>query len=240
VSAVIAPLAVKRATVNKEIPFSLLAILAAGILVNDFLIDKVNPNGLTRIDGLILMLFFSIFIFYTFGITREKENIFKKTVGEMKDEPKEYKLNVAIGMIVVGLAGLGLGGYWIVNSAISFAQAMGVSEALIGLTIVAIGTSLPELAASAMAAYKGRTDIAVGNVVGSNIFNLLWVLGISAAIRPISFTTALNIDFVILFGVTVLLLCLIYIGRKNILARWEGATMLGLYAGYIVFLVMRG
>ena len=234
VCAIIAPLTVKKATVNKEIPFSLLAIVAVGILVNDFLIDKVSPNGLTRIDGLVLILFFVIFIYYTFGISREKENIFKKTIGEMKEEPEEYKWYVAGGMIISGLAGLILGGQWIVKGAVSMATVFGISETLVGLTIVAVGTSLPELAASAMAAYRGKTDIAMGNVVGSNIFNLLWVLGLAAVISPITFEIMLNIDLIILFSITILLLLLVYIGRKNILDRREGIVLVSLYVLYVV------
>ena len=240
-AALIAPLAVKKSTVNKEIPFSLLAILAVGFLVNDFLIDQDMPNGLTRIDGLILILFFIIFIYYTFGITKSKENIFQKTVGELKkEEPKEYPHVRSIFMIIIGLIGLAAGGRMIVNSAINFAQILGVSEVLIGLTIVAIGTSLPELAASVMAAYRGKTDLAVGNVIGSNIFNLLWVLGLSSIISNISYNSLLNADLVILTGVTILLLFLIYIGRKNILGKREGLALLGLYAGYLGFLILRG
>ncbi len=244
VCAVIAPLLVKKATVNKEIPFSLLAILAVGILVNDFLIDGPNGSiysGLTRIDGLILILFFSIFIYYTFGITKTKENIFQKTVGELKyEEPKEYSNSAAALMIIVGLAGLAIGGKWIVNGAIVIASYFSLSEAFVGLTIVAIGTSLPELAASATAAYKGRTDIAIGNVIGSNIFNLLWVLGLSAVISDIGFNSVLNIDLLILIGITILLLFLIYIGKKNILGKWEGITLLFLYICYLTFLIYRG
>ena len=241
VAAVISPLVIKKATVNKEIPFSLLAVLAVGILVNDFLIDRVMPAGLTRIDGLILILFFTIFVYYTFGITKEKENIFQKTIGEVKHEnPREYSNTVSILMIIIGLAGLGLGGKWIVDGAIGFAQFYGLSEALIGLTIVAIGTSLPELAASAMAARKGQTDMAVGTVVGSNIFNFLWVLGLSSVIRPIEYSQALNIDMLILIAITILLLFLIYIGRKNVLGKAEGWTLIGLYFCYMVFVIWRG
>lgn len=240
VSALVAPLLVKRATIRKEIPYSLLSIAAVGLMANDFLIEGSIPNGLTRIDGLILILFFVIFVFYTFGISREKENIFQKTVGGMKEEPKDYSISVAASMIIAGLASLALGGYWIVNGAIGFASALGISETFIALTIVAIGTSLPELAASVMAAKKGRTDMAIGNVVGSNIFNLLWVLGLSAVIAPIGYEILLNIDMLFLLGITVLLLFLIYLGKKNIIGRWEGVTLIVIYIVYIVYLVIRG
>ncbi|PLX27507.1 sodium:proton exchanger [Candidatus Parcubacteria bacterium] len=239
-SAMFAPLLVKKTTITKEIPFLLLSILAVAILVNDFLIDGVEPNGLTRIDGLILILFFSIFIFYTFGISREKENIFQKTVGNIKEEIPVLKTFHSVVLITLGLIGLTVGGRWIVNSAISISSELGLSEALIGLTIVALGTSLPELAASIVAAKKGNTDIAVGNVVGSNIFNLLWVLGLSSVVSPINFATRLNVDFIMLFVTTMILTLFIFIGKKNILDKFEGVNLLICYFLYMVFIVMRG
>lgn len=239
VSSLITPLLVKRATISKEIPLSLLAIIAVTALVNDVLLDGSGTNILTRIDGIILILFFAIFIFYTFGISREKEGIIEKTVDEWQSTKKE-SISRSIGLIFIGLVGLSVGGQWIVSSAIDIASTLQISEALIGLTIVALGTSLPELAASAVAAYKGKADIAVGNVVGSNIFNLLWVLGLSSIIRPIGFDFALNVDMMILVSITVLLLFLVFIGKKNILARREGAVLLVLYVLYIIYLIIRG
>lgn len=247
VSAIVAPLIVKRATVNKEIPFSLLVVFAVSILVNDFLIDGLNGsahNGLTRIDGLILMLFFIIFIYYTFGIKKEQENIINETVDEIKDSIqkniKEYNVWLSILMIISGFVGLTVGGIWIVDGAIVFAKLFGVSEVLIGLTIVAVGTSLPELTISVIAARKKRTDMAVGNVIGSNIFNFLWILGLSSVISPISFNLYLNIDILILVIATVLLLLVIYVGKKNILGRSEGIVLVGLYAMYLIFIILRG
>ncbi len=239
VSAIIKPLLVKKNTVNKEIPLSLLSILAVGFLVNDKIIDNVSPNGLTRIDGLILLLFFSIFIYYTFGITKTTENIFQKTAGSLKQENiKEYGLIISILMVIGGLFGLSIGGKIIVDNASALALSWGVSEAFIGLTIIALGTSLPELAASVIAARKGQTDIAVGNVVGSNIFNLLWVLGLSSLFSPIAFSAKLNWDILFLFIINILLLLLIYIGRHNILARKEGVMLLVLYIVYIILLAV--
>lgn len=240
VAALIAPLLVKKATLNKEIPFSLLAVLAVALMVNDKLIDNTATGGLSRIDGLVLILFFAIFIYYTFGISREEEGAISRAVHEIAEEKPKYTASVAIGMVVVGLSGLAVGGKLIIDGAISLAGFFGVSQAFIGLTIVALGTSLPELAASSIAAYKGKTDIAVGNVIGSNIFNMFWVLGVSAAIRPLSFPQLLNIDFAILIAVTILLLFLVYFGKKNILGRWEGLSLLLLYLAYIGYLVIRG
>jgi cation:H+ antiporter len=241
VSAFIAPLAVKKTTITKEIPFLLLSILAVAILVNDLIIDGFNPNGLTRIDGLILVLFFSIFVYYTFGISREKNNIYQKTIGALREEKTEIdSIKFSVLKIIIGMTVLTIGGQWIVNGAITIAGLWGMSEALIGLTIVAIGTSLPELAASVMAAKKGNTDIAVGNVIGSNIFNLLWVLGLSSVIHPINYVLELNIDFAILFGVTIILLITIYLGKKNILGRLEGLSLVFIYFAYMTFVIFRG
>ncbi len=240
VSAIIAPLVVKKATIRKEIPYTLLAVLAVGFLANDVLIDHGRANTLTRSDGLILILFFAIFMVYTFGISREEESVIEKAVEGIAGDTKEYATTAASGMIIAGLAGLYLGGRWIVSGATAMAAAAGISETLIGLTIVAVGTSLPELAASVVAARKGKTDIAIGNVVGSNIFNLLWVLGISSFVSPIAFQTMLNVDLGLLFLITILLIILIYVGRRNVLEKREGITLLAIYGLYLIFLIWRG
>lgn len=237
VSAVIHPLYVKKNTVSKEIPLSLLAVFAVSFLVNDQLIDGALYNYLTRIDGLILILFFSIFIYYTFGISKEEVTLIE-TLREEKIEI--FSLKRSLGMIVIGLILLYFGGEWIVNGALELARTFGISEAFVGLTVVAIGTSLPELAASGMAAYRGKADIAVGNAVGSNIFNLFWVLGVSSVIAPIPHNLILNYDLIILMILTIVLLLLIFIGKKNILGRWEGGALLFIYLCYFAFLIYRG
>ena len=180
VAAIIFPLSVQSTTVWKEIPFSLLAALILGVLVNDHLIDHKENSELTRGDGLVLIGFFIIFMYYIFSIAKKSENT---TIGDLK-QLSNFR---SVSYILLGLTGLVLGGTWIVNGAIEIAGKFGVSEYLIGLTVVAVGTSLPELATSAVAAYKKNTDIAIGNVVGSNIFNIFWVLGISAVIKPLPF-----------------------------------------------------
>jgi len=180
---------------------------------------------------------FVIFIYYTFGISKDESTILE-SISEEKIET--YKFYHSAALIMAGLVGLYFGGEWIVGSAINFAKIFNISETLIGLTIIAVGTSLPELAASAVAAYRGKTDIAVGNVVGSNIFNILWVLGISSVIAPIPFSTILNVDFFILFAVTILLLFLIFVGKRNILGRVEGSFLIFLYIIYLIFIIFRG
>jgi len=231
ISAIIFPLVLKRHTVWKEIPLSLLAVIIVGAMANDALLDGRGFSELARIDGIVLISFFLIFLYYTFGISKVK--------GE-DERVEKYKLPIAILMVLVGLAGLTLGGKWIVNGAVFMATKWGVSEALIGLTIVAIGTSLPELATSAMAAYRKKEDIAVGTIVGSNIFNMLWVLGVSSIIRPLDFSLALNFDIGMVALATFLLFIFMMVGKKRVLQRWQGVIFVLFYVAYLVFLGIRG
>lgn len=230
-SAVIYPLAAKKNTTWKEIPLSLLAAVVVGVMANDFLIDGASSSVLSRIDGIVLLLFFFIFISYTVGIARSS--------GERgTEEVSEFKTGRAIIYIILGLVGLTLGGNWIVEGAVKLAQLLNISETLIGLTIVAIGTSLPELATSVIAAYRKRADIAIGNVVGSNIFNIFFVLGFSAIIRPLPFNPAHNIDIGMAIAASLLLFLFMFFGKKQTLERWQGAFLIGLYVVYIIFSVI--
>lgn len=231
ISAIIYPISAKKNTVLKEIPFSLLAIVALGLMANDALIDGAATSGITRIDGLILLSFFVVFLYYTFGITKIEEDI-------AEDEIKVMNYGKAIVFILLGLAGLVVGGKWIVDGAVKIAESFNVSQSLIGLTIVAIGTSLPELATSAIAAYKKQTDIAIGNVVGSNIFNIFWILGASAIIRPLPFNESSNGDIMMTMFASIALFVIMFIGKKHVIERWQGVFMVMAYIGYIVFLVL--
>lgn len=237
VVAVITPVVIKRDTINKEIPFSFLAVIAVGLLANDAFIEGDSFSVLSRIDGLILLLFFGIFIYYSFNKARKKGTVLEK-VG--KDKVRIYGRWATFFMIAFGIVGLFLGGRWIVNGASEIAGFLGLSEAFVGLSIAAIGTSLPELATSIVGAKKGHPDMAVGNVIGSNVFNFLWVIGLSATISRIDYAFILNFDILYLLVATIILLFLIYVGRKNILDRREGGFLLLLYAVYLVFLVYRG
>lgn len=234
ISALIYPLAVTKGTVWKEIPFSLLAALMIGVMANDYLIDRVNFSVLTRTDGLALISFFIIFMYYIFGISKGK--------GANKDDVKikEYNITKSIFLIFLGLVGLVIGGKLLVDNAVILAQALGVSASLIGLTIVAVGTSLPELATSTVAAYKHNVDIAVGNVVGSNIFNIFWVLGLSSLIKPLPFLPQNNLDILMVIFASLLLFTFMFIGQRRILERWQGGMFIILYIGYIVFLIIQG
>lgn len=234
ISAAIYPLAVKKGTVWKEIPLAFLAVIVLAFVVNDAWIDNSPFSALTRIDGFILLSFFIIFLYYVFGISKAEP------VDTVETTPRTYSLWRSSLMIGGGLVGLVVGGKWIVDGAVAFATGLGVSEALIGLTIVAVGTSLPELATSAVAAYKKDVDIAVGNIVGSNIFNIFWILGVSAIIRPLPFSPMLASDVFVTVLATLLLFIFLFVGKRHILERWQGVCFIALYIGYVVYLIFRG
>jgi cation:H+ antiporter len=232
ISSIIYPLTVTKGTVWKEIPFSLLAAVVLGIMANDQFIDHAAVSAITRIDGLVLLCFFAIFLYYSISIAKPIDGMAAQL------PPKTPGLVQSILLIVAGLVALVVGGKWIVDGAMKLAAAFGISESLISLTIVGVGTSLPELATSAVAAYKKNTDIAVGNVVGSNIFNILFVLGISSIIKPLPFNQASNVDVGMVVLSSLLLFGAMFSFKKRSLDRWEGAGFLMLYGVYIGYLVI--
>lgn len=231
VAGLIYPLVVQRNTVKYEVPLSLLAAGLLYVLVNDVALRGSSENILSRLDSFILLIFFVLFLGYIWR-TMTKASEF------VEGEPiKIYTMPVSIGMTVLGIALLIGGGELVVDNAIDIAHYYGLSEKLIGLTILAAGTSLPELATSAVAAYKRNTDIAIGNVVGSNIFNIFFILGTTGMVRPISFNTALNFDIKILSVATVVLMIFMFTLNTRKLDRWEAFLMLLGYIAYTVFLI---
>lgn len=237
VSSLIFPLAVQKNTTWKEIPFSLLAAIMVGIMAADYYLDGIPVSAITRSEGLVLLSFFIIFMYYIFETSKSEQQENSKNISDETNNHNQpiYK---SILFILLGLTGLSLGGKWIVDGAVSIATTLGVSQSLIGLTIIAVGTSLPELATSAIAAYKKNADIAVGNVVGSNIFNVFWILGVSSIINNIPFDQKNFIDIGITIFASLLLFLFMFIGKKHILQRWQGILFLLLYITYIVFLVV--
>lgn len=233
IAAIITNLEVADSIVKKQIPFSILAVLALFFLINDSLINNIGQNGLYRSGGLVLLLFFGIFLYYTFSLAKEEKI-------EAEEEIKNLSNIKAFFFIILGILALFVGGKLIVDNASAIAISAGLSEAFIGLTIVALGTSLPELAASIVAARKNQIQMAVGNVIGSNIFNLLWVLGLSALIKPIEFNPDLNFDIIFLILVSLLLFVLIYTGKKLKFTRKEGYVLVALYLIYIISISFRG
>jgi cation:H+ antiporter len=236
VSAIIMPLQIKRSIYFTEIPIMLVATFMVGFLANANLFIETQGLVLSRYDGMMLLFFFSLFMFYIFVISKLKPN---ENSGD-NEGLKVFSIFKSSMMIVIGCIMLFLGGKWIVDGAIEISLLFGMSQTFIGLTVVAIGTSLPELVTSAMAAKRGRSDMAVGNVIGSNIFNLLWILGISALINPIPFDVASNNDILMIILSTTALILAIIIGKRPVISRWEGATFVLFYASYITYLVLRG
>ncbi|MBU0596853.1 calcium/sodium antiporter [Patescibacteria group bacterium] len=232
IGAVIKTLKVKEGTTFREIPFALLAIALVAIMGNDLFFEGsgATVNAISRIDGIILLCFFVIFMYYTYGIS--------KVEGE-SEGVETYKWPAAIGMLLLGLAGLILGGKLIVDNAIIIATMAGLSQALIGLTVVAVGTSLPELATTIVAIRKGHTDLAIGNAVGSNIFNVFLVLGVSATIQPLPFNVDINTDVLFTTAITVLLFIFMFIDSKHNINRWQGAMFILIYFTYISFAIFR-
>lgn len=229
VASIITPLTVSKGTAWKEIPMNFLAIVLVGIMANDAIFDKVSYSALTRTDGLTLLAFFIIFLYYTFGIAKNNSD------DQQAEEIKLISLPRSITFIIFGLLGLTFGGKWVVDSATQIAILFGVSQAVIGLSIVAIGTSLPELVTSAIAAYRKNTDIAIGNVVGSNIFNIFWILGLSSVISPLNFSPSSNRDILMAIFASFLLFVVMFTGKKHTLERWDGAIYLVLYFCYMIY-----
>ena len=233
-SALIKACPVSRDTLKFEYPLSIIAAVAVALMC----IGKgSNALVLSRIDGVILLCIFVFFIFWTVkGVLMTKSQLAYE--GET-DDSAEPAMSPAKGAVytVIGIAGIIIGGDVVVDSATEIAAAFGVDETLIGLTIVAMGTSLPELVTSVVAAFKGETDIAVGNVIGSNLFNLLFVLGISTAIHPIHTTMYSVFDCIILIAVS--LIIFIPLARKKELTRGWGILLLILYALYLAYIIIR-
>lgn len=259
-SALIIDLKVQKNTTWKEIPFAALAVLVIFVMANDRLFNHEAADVIVRADGLIMLMFFTIFMYYTYELTRvgvdNKDNakdinlksaqkdilkLSRKGTGNVGEgEVKIYSGYVSFLMVVGGILGLFWGGKLLVDNAINLADLAGWSEMLIGLTIVAVGTSLPELATSLLAARKGQSDIVIGNVVGSNIFNIFWILGVTSTINPIPVSLSANFDIIFSLIATIVLFITMFIGKRHLLQRWQGGVFLLFYFLYIVYLIFRG
>lgn len=242
VSSLIAPLVVHRNTVWKEIPMSFLGafiMLVLGIqnILDDHSFFTINlftsnPIGsLTFSNGIVLLSFFVIFLYYTFGIA--------KVDSDDQPEIKKISLQVSSTFVLVGLFGLMLGSKLLVDNATVIAKGFGVSDAFIGLTLVAVGTSLPELVTSVVASMKGKVELAVGNVVGSNIFNIFFILGVTSLVKTIPLNGQNLQDILVLFAATLLLFVSLFVLKKHTLGKIEGIIMLASYFIYVSYLVVR-
>ncbi len=245
ISGLITPLVVQKPTVWKEIPFSGAAALLLALLLVDFGHDPV----LTRIDGLLLLLGFGLFLVYAWRSMKQDNAAELPVASPLEPEPASNRwIDVAMGVIpkklqepfllISGLALLVVGGRMVVDQAIVIAANLGMSERIIGLTIVAMGTSLPELATSVVAAIRGKADIAVGNVIGSNIFNILFVLGLTGVIIPLPYDRSFDREMLLLGMGTVAVFLMMFTGKRHRLDRWEAALLIlgyGLWTGLVTF-----
>lgn len=226
-------IAVTRNTLQKEIPLCILSSIALLICANDIFLNEDEANILSITDGLLLLCFFAIFMSYTFAIASHTP---EEAAGD-EESIKQLPLWKSILYILGGLGALIAGGSLFVDGASGIARNLGVSESVIGLTLVAGGTSLPELATSIVAALKKNPEIAIGNVVGSNLFNVFFVLGCSASITPLHLTGITNLDLWVLIGSGILLWMFGLFFAKRTITRIEGSIMVLCYIAYTTFLI---
>lgn len=237
IAALIYPLIIRKETVWKEIPFCLLAPAMLFYLANDHWFNRSSTSILSRPDGLIMIAFFLFFIVYAVFIARSRKH--------PKIDHKKHSPKLAIPMIVLGILGLFFGGEWVIQGAVAISRALGINESAIGLTIISLGTTLPELTTAIVAALRKKNDIVIGTIIGSNVFNILLVLGLSAVIKPIIFNPVLNVD-IILYGLFTLLFFLFLLMSRQFLkdkhyslGRWAGAAFVAVYVLYVFSVMIR-
>ncbi|PYZ99145.1 sodium:proton exchanger [Alteribacter lacisalsi] len=233
-TAVIAPLMVQNDTIRKEIPFALLAAAALLVLTSDTLLQNADTSIITRSEGLTLLLFFSVFMYYILEAARHSRD---QSYGLPAASSASPRWGKQILITSAGLAAIIAGGEMVVRSSTEIALSLGMSETLTGLTIVAVGTSLPEFATSISAALKKQSEIAIGNIVGSNIFNIFFVLGVSAVIMPLQVDPRIFVDVIFMIGLTVLLL---FFSRTHYaVGRYEGLLLAVAYMVYLIYIILR-
>ncbi|MBF0432719.1 MAG: calcium/sodium antiporter [Fibrobacteria bacterium] len=233
VSALLFPLKVSKTTAKYELPFSLAATAVTGILAHNFFFGN-EQCSLNRLDGIGLLLLFFGFWYYTYRLSKPSMLASKSNKNSTTKKEQYSPIPKSLFFILLGVGCLFLGGKWVVEGAVSIATAFNISEGLIAITLVAVGTSLPELATSIAAARKQKSDIATGNAIGSNIFNLLWVLGLSSVIRTLPYAKTSDIDIVANIITGLIMLACILPGKKLMLGRKSGLLFLLLYATYII------
>lgn len=231
-TALVMPISVGKGTLTRELPLCILASVVLSVCAFDTLFASQTTNVLSRGDGIVMLCFFAIFLGYTFAIA--------KNGNDDEPSPKEMSVFKSTLYIVLGLVALVAGGRLFVDGASGIARMMGVSESVIGLTLVAGGTSLPELATSVVAAYKKNSGIAIGNVVGSNLFNIFGVLGVSATVAPLNLGGITMIDMAVLIASSVLFWLVALAFKKRTITRLEGIALIICYIVYTVYLISQG
>jgi len=226
------PLKVESETIRKEIPFALLASVVLLVLVSDVALQTVGSNLITRADGMIILLFFAVFLYYIFEVVRKSR---EKTTVEQQTSNETWGKNVFF--TILGLGAIIFGGDLVVKNSTEIAYTFGMSETLVGLTIVAIGTSLPELVTSITAALKKQSEIALGNIIGSNIFNILFVLGTTSVITPLAVSSKIFIDIILMIVFTIVLL--LFSRTRFTIGKYEGIMLALAYVLYLIFIILR-
>ena len=230
-TAAIVPIQISKGTLSKEIPLCLLAAIVLYVCANDQLINGLSANSMSRSEGLLLLCFFAIFMGYTFAIAHN---------GQAEDTAiPTLSVGRSTLYIIGGLAGLIYGGQCFVDGASGIARSLGVSESVIGLTLVAGGTSLPELATSVVAALKKNPEMAVGNVIGSNLFNVFFVLGCSASITAMPVQGISSLDLGMHIAACLLLFIFGLFFRQRTITRIEGIALVACYIGYTTYLILQ-
>lgn len=233
-AALVRPLTIHARTVWKEIPFIVLAAMMLLVLGGDCVIDRhCVANSITRGDGLVLLSFFTIFIVYTFTLSRTSDR-------ESSEAVRTYSWLWSTVLLVGGLLALVIGGKIAVDAAVRIATLLGWSQNLIGLTIVAVGTSLPEVMTSLSAVRQGAVDLVVGGIVGTIIFNTFFALGLTALVAPLPFTRDNAMDTGVFAATTIVLFALMFVGKRHTLQRYQGIVFVGMYIAYILFALHRG
>ena len=228
-SAVIKPVVFQKETRIYEIPMCLLVTIILMVFCN-------TNGGISKIESIGLLILFGAFIGYTIYMGKKES---KNEIVEIKAEEKENNIIKNIIFVLLGICGLKIGGDLVVNNAVNVANHFNWSEKLISLTILAIGTSLPELVTSVTAAIKGNSDIAIGNIIGSNIFNILFIIGVSALITPITYNFSYNFDFSVLIVSSIILAIFPFIPPKDKMSRFNGIIYLLIYIAYLLVLFIK-
>lgn len=230
VTSFIKPVTVQIKSIKREIPVSFLA----GIIILLMLTDFFSRERMTEMSSLDSFFILILFIFYTIYLVKTgKENFNAEVIPGSRDKP----LHIIILFLLAGLGALILGGRLVVTNAVSIARDFGISERIIGLTIIAIGTSLPELVTSLIAALRGNSDLALGNVVGSNIFNIMFVLGLSGVINPVNFQSSYYPDILTYLFASLVLMIFMFTGRRKVIDRWEGILFFAIFVVYMIYIL---
>lgn len=231
-AALIAPITFRQDWIRYDLPLNMMAVLLVSVFILLPVMGSTEVVGISRAEGVVLVILLMVWIFFMLK---------RKPLHEHNADVEVFSWFTSFVFVIAGLVGVFLGGQWIVAGAESIATLIGISPALVGFTVVAIGTSVPELAVTIVAATKRQTSIAVGNIIGSNIFDFLGILGITALMKPAPVREALQFDIFATFGATIVLfLSVLFIGSRYTIGRKEGAMFIGLYLAYFAFLFIRG